>query len=1022
MKVRIKKAITLKSSGSFLSKGVAFLACFFLFSIAAIAQTKTITGVVVDEAKEALIGVTVRVTGTTTGTVTDFNGDYSIQAKEGDILEFSYLGTTPQSVKVGTSNKIDVIMKEDSNVLQEAVVIGYGSAKAKDLTSQIAVVKGSELTKHLTASPMQGLQGKVAGVQIVNSGQPGSSPKVYIRGAGNIDKDKQGPLYVVDGMFFDNIDFLSNSDIESLNVLKDASSSAIYGVRAANGVVLITTKKGMANRKPQVTYDGYVGFQKASNVMKMANSEQYSKIFRGIDKDIATVIDNSIALWGGKDGVPSTNTDWYDELLKTAFMQSHSVDIAGGGEGITYSVGVNYLNQDGIMNMPNGYERVNTRARLDFNITSWLKGGVNFFLTNDDKQENAGSAWTQAYYNPSIYPVYDKSQVSNLNTDGFASGEQINLDNFFWNPVAIANYEKNRQEKKTRILPSYYLQANLFEDKLSLRTAFSQDVEFSRRREVIPVYNVGGNQKRDESYLLKKTNFRNNWILDNTITYRDAIGKHNYSIMAGNSVRQDFDEYLRGEAKGIPTEFPEYWYIHNGQQIEQNLKDRDHWADNGNKFRGLSFFGRLMYDYDGKYLLSATFRADGSSKYQEKWGYFPSVGIGWVVSEEPFMKDSGTVDFLKLRANWGRLGNDKIQASTGFASITSTQGFFNDVLVPGITQTSFFSYLGWEVVEEYDLGFDVTFLKNRLSLNFDYFNRTTNNAVFEKKISLIPQTILTNGGKINNKGVELSINWNDRVNKDFGYNIGFNGTYVKNKVTELDGRDQEILNNGVQVNKIGSPVNSFFGYKVVGVYQNQAELDADPIAKANNLEVGDFKYLDANGDGKLTAEDRVVLGSHIPKFRIGGNLGFDYKNFDFNLAFQGLFDYQIFNRKRYLRNYRASVNFDENWAKNIWTPENPTNKYPSAKGSVNGWNIGRVNSFFVEDANTFTIQNITLGYTFNNIFPKNGNKSSLRLSLTAERPFNFFSYNGFTTDISDSIDADIYPLASTFSFGIKFIY
>lgn len=1008
-----------------------FVLCLFLVGLVNVfAQSKTITGTVLDATKEALPGVSVAIINTTNGTMTDLDGAFTLTANVGDVLEISFVGMKTQTITISANqNNYPIILQEDSNMLEETVVIGYGSAKAKDLTSPIATIGADEVGKHLTASPMQGLQGKVSGVQIINSGQPGSSPKVRIRGAGNFDKDKQGPLYVVDGMMFDNIDFLSSNDIENISILKDASSAAIYGVRAANGVVLVTTKKGVPNRKPQVTYDGYVGFQKASNVMKMANSEQYSTFMREVgDAGIIKYIDNSINVWGGENGTPSTNTDWYKQLLRTALMHSHGVSVTGGAENLSYSVGANYLYQDGIMNVDNGYERVNTRAKIDLGLTDWLKIGASFIMTNSDQQTNAGNAWLGAYHNPSIYPVYDSNRTTDLNPHGFASPQQIGMPNYFWNPMAIAQYGENQSYKRNQILPSFYAEAQFLDDRLTARSAFSQDITFLRYRQFTPSYDlgsdIGSNQLLSSSYLQKRTEYTNNWIIDNTLTFRDNIGKHNYSIMAGNSVRNERWELQRIEGTAVPAGKEEYWYVHQGIQkpSENKANDEGTWPDNGTEYRGVSFFGRLMYDYDGKYLLSATMRADGTSKYQEKWGYFPSIGLGWVVTKEGFMKEQKALDFLKLRVNWGKLGNDKVKASDGFASMTPETGIFDDTKVPGYTGLSYFSSLKWEVVEEHDLGLDFTVLNNRLSGNIDYFNRKTKNAVFAKSLPFGAASIMVNGGEIQNKGVEVSLNWNDNIGKDFNYFVGVNMTSLKNKVTKLDGLNMMENNNSKQVKMIGQSMDAFYGYKVLGVYQNWDEIKADPIAVANGLEPGDFKYQDTDGDGVLTADDRVILGSHIPKFTLGGNLGFSFKNIDFSMAFQGQFNYKIYNDKRTARFYQSSLNMDEEWYENRWTGEGSTNKYPSAKGSNKSWNIGKPNSFFVENASHFSIQNIQVGYTFLNVLPNSGNKSSLRLSLTAERPFNFFSYNGFTTDISDGIDSNVYPMASTYSFGVKFIY
>lgn len=1006
------------------------LSLFLLFTfwsvVGVFAQSTTITGVVLDSSKEPIPGVSVIIKDTQTGTITNLDGAFTINAKPSDILEFSFIGMKGKSVQVGNKTIVNVTLEDDSFLLEETVVIGYGTAKAKDLTSPIATISNDQVTKHITASPMQALQGQVSGVQIVSSGQPGSSPTVRVRGAGNFDSGKQGPLYVVDGMMFENIDFLSSNDIENISILKDASSAAIYGVRAANGVVLVTTKKGMIDRKPEVTYDGYVGFQKASNVLKMANSSQYSTFMREAgDKDIIKIIDNSINLWGGKDGVPSANTDWYDQLLKTALIHSHSVGVTGGGKDVSYSIGASYLYQDGVMSVDNDFERINVRGRIDANITSWLKAGVNFVLVNSDQQTNGGNAWLAAYHNPSIYPVYDDSMKTDKNPKGFASPQQIGMANYFWNPYAIAFYGQEQTTKRTQILPSYYVEANLLDSKLTFKTSLSQNIEFMRYRYFMPSYNIGGDlgsgQVANSSSLQKRTEFNNNYIWDNTVTYRDSFGKHNFTAMVGNSVRKEHWELLRAEGTAIPEGKEEYWYIHNGLQKPQDVASEGTWADNGNEFRGTSFFGRVMYDFDSKYLISATMRADGTSKYQTKWGYFPSVGLGWVLSEENFMQKQSLVNFLKLRANWGKLGNDKNRASDGFASISNIDGIFDENKYPGYTSMSIYSTLKWELTEEYDFGFDFEMFDNRLSGTFDYYRRTTNNAIFAKKLPYGAGSVLVNGGKIRNSGFEVALNWNDKIGKDFSYTIGLNFSTLKNRVKSLNGLDIMEGNDG-QVKMVGQPIDVFYGYKVVGVYQNQAEIEADPIAKANNLVPGDLKYQDTDGDGILTADDRVVLGSHIPKYNLGGNLGFNYKNFDFSLAFQGQFKYKIYNKKRTARSYQSSLNMDREWYDRRWTGEGSSNSYPSASGSNRPWNIGKTSSFFLESGSYFTIQNIQLGYTFYNLFKNSPNKSSLRLNITAERPFNFFSYNGFTTNISNGIDSNVYPMASTFSFGVKFTY
>lgn len=994
------------------------------------AQTRTVSGTVIDSNRDPLIGVSVQVEGTTTGTMTDIDGKYSISASSTDQLRFSYLGMKQQIITVGSNTVINVSMEDDVTMLAETVVIGYGSAKAKDLTSPITTIQGDEIGKHLTASPMQSMQGKMPGIQVINTGQPGSSPIVRIRGVGtlNDEPDKglgskkvasfsaQGPLYVVDGMFFDDINFLSNSDIENISVLKDASAAAIYGVRAANGVILVTTKKGLVASKPRITYDGYVGFQKASNLVKMANSREYAEMMKEIG--ITSYAERSVELYGGTVDNPGVNTDWYDELLKTALIHSHSLNVSGGGDNITYVVGANYLSQDGIMkHTENDYERINTRAKIDVSLLENLKIGANLIVTNSSQNIAPEGAWRRAFIVSPLVPVYDENNEGAFPIK-YASPRQIGYDEYFGNPVASAKYERHIVNG-VQVMPSFYAELLLLDDRLSLKSSFNQSITTSRITKYMPMYQVSTNQKAEHSLLEKARDYQNNYVIDNIITYRDNFGQHGLTFMLGNSVRKEKFDYLYGKAEDIPDQ-EELWYISQG--TETSKKSYDAGKDN----RGVSFFGRLMYNYAGRYLLSATMRADGSSKYQEKWGYFPSIGAGWVISEENFLKEQRIFDLLKLRASWGKLGNDKIQPNYSFASVTqdlSTTGVFGDVQVPGVTSVKYFQDLKWEVVEEYNIGLDFALLNNRLSGEVDYYSRKTKNAVFELPLAFGAGTLLQNNGEITNSGVEVSLNWNDDINKDFSYNIGFNISTLKNRVDYLNGRER-IATGSAEFRTyriLGEPIDSYYGYNVVGIYQNQQQLDTDPVAQNNNLSVGDFIYEDVNGDGDITDADKMIIGSKIPKVSIGGNMGFNYKNLDFSLSFFGQFGHKISNNKRGFRMWQTGINFDKDLYDNRWTKEGSTNKYPSAAAWGREWNKNKFSSFLVESANTFTIQNIQVGYTFHNIF-SGVNKNSLRLSLTAERPFSFFSYNGFTTDITSGFDEQTYPLASTYSFGVKLTF
>ena len=447
-------------------------------------------------------------------------------------------------------------------------------------------------------------------------------------------------------------------------------------------------------------------------------------------------------------------------------------------------------------------------------------------------------------------------------------------------------------------------------------------------------------------------------------------------------------------------------------------------TDDGWRYRGLSYFTRLNYSFDDRYMLMFTFRADGSSKYNDKWGYFPSVGAAWTITNEEFMADQKTFDYLKLRASWGKLGNDKIAASAGFANVNVVQAVFgtNNPL-DGYKNTSNFSWLGWEVVNETNVGLSLATLRNRLSADIDWYYRMTENAVISPMIPMTTNTIAGNFGEVLNSGIDLSLNWNDKINKDFSYNIGFNLGWLHNEVKSLKGELNYIKDGGKVVQMVGEKMNSYYGYKVVGIYQTAEECANDPIAVANNLQPGDFKYQDVNGDDKIDGQDKQVLGSYIPDITYGFNLGFQYKNFDFALSTYGQAGGELWNRKRALRYAQSDYNFDQAQFETRWTGAGSTNEHPSSAALIRNWNVSDSNnaSYFVEKSNYFRIQNITLGYSFKNIKMGNYTMPGIRLTLTADRPFTTFKCNSFTPELSDAAgwDTEVYPLTATYTFGVQ---
>ena len=991
-----------------------------------------VTGTVTDMSTgEPLPGVNIIIKGTSTGVITNTEGKFSIDVPGSDaILVFSYVGYLPEEVSVGNQSVINVSLSPNIKLLDEIVVIGYGTSKVKDLTSSITTVKSDEISKTPSGQTMQSLQGKVAGLQVIGTGEPGTSPTIRIRGVGSYPKadannhliSPETPLYVVDGMFFDNIDFLSPSDIASISVLKDASAAAIYGVRAANGVILIETKSGSFNQKAKITYDGYYGVQVAENVLKMANANEFSTYIREAGGTDADNILQAMQRFGRSrvnPNVPDVNTDWYKEILRPANIQNHSFNISGGTEKASYALGTSYFYQEGIMNMKNDYNRFNFHSRIDYKATDWLNAGGNFIFSNGIQYLDQKSAWNLAYFAVPILPVYDELNTNATPIDyadatyiGYRSGQ---------NPFPTMEFNQDRYNT-IKMLGNFYTEVHLIPKKLTFKTTFNQSFISRNRREVNLPYFLSVNNQTVNSKVKKTSSQDYNKIWDNILTYNDNFGKHNLVVMAGSEYRDEMYNELVASGLNFPTNSEQTWYISQSASILSSDV-----TDDGTRYYGLSYFGRLSYNYDNKYLLYGTMRADGSSKYQQKWGYFPTVGVGWVLSEENFLKNNNIINFLKLRGSWGQLGNDQIQASDGANTTQSVQTAINGAEVSGTITTNTFSSLKWEVSEETNVGITANILNNRLSIDGDYYIRKTKNAAIPTSIPVVGGTVLKNVGIIQNTGVELSMNWSDKIG-DFQYNIGGNFSTLKNQVKDLYG--QPYLDGGqaefLQRSMVGEPILSFYGYKVVGVYQTAQEIVSDPVAQATMtasnggiiLEPGDLKFADTNGDGQITPDDRVILGSYIPTFMYGFNLGLSYKNLDFSASMYGQSGNKILNRKRGEVIWTDDQNIDADLAINRWHGDGTSNEYPSSAGLRKGWNQ-RMSSFFVEDGAFFRIQNVQLTYTIKEKQIFGVQIPEVKISLTAYRPLTIFKYNGFNPELADGIDTQTYPVPAVYSVGLN---
>ena len=1010
-----------------------FLLFMILFSLplTVLAQgTKIVKGTVVDQNNEPIIGATVVVKGSTIGAATDLDGNYVLNGVPEDAtLVFNYLGMLPQEISAAGQSVINVKLREDAQLLEEVVVIGYGSAKAKDLTAPIDVVKEKELINVPTSSPMAALQGKVPGVNIINSGTPGEGPKVTIRGMGSFGDTS--PLYVVDGMFYDNINFLNNSDIQDMTILKDASASAIYGVRAANGVVIITTKKGSRNQDAKITYNGYVGIQKATNLLEMCNSHEYATMMLEANPEAyRSIFEKSVAEFGGnmENLQFNADTNWYDELLRTAMMTNHSLNISGGTEKATYSAGMSYLAQDGIMDVENYYRRLNFRAALDYEARKWLKVGFNGVFSNSQQQLPKNAAWQQAYNTPSIIPVYDDRRDDAVFPKKYTSPEQVGLTNNFNNPVATANYYDNRNETY-QVLTNFYAQLNLIPDKLNIRSSYSYDYSMIRGSEFTPTYYVGTNQKKEVTELTKKNTNYYKYIWDNVATYTDKWGKHSFTGMLGASMRQEQYRLLEGTATNVPEGEDVWKYIALGNKEGATVKD-DGW-----KYRGLSYFTRLNYNYNDKYMLMFTFRADGSSKYNDKWGYFPSIGAAWVISQEPFMKNQNIFDYMKLRASWGKLGNDKIAASAGFASIQNVQSVFGpNTAIDGFINTTNFSWLGWEVVNETNVGVNFSTLKNRLNADIDWYYRLTDNAVISPKLPMSGELLAGNNGQILNTGIDLSLNWNDKIS-DFEYNVGFNISTIANKVVALANEDQTIYGVGLKYGsehfptqtKVGKPIGAFYLYQADGIFQSLEEVQAHKNSKGEllqpNAQPGDVRFKDMNGDGVIDEDDKTYSGTGIAKVEANLNLGASYKGFDFSAVIGSAFGNKLYNGIRY---YYEGMNSASNFLKttlNAWTPTNTKTDIPRAVFGDPNQNT-RESTRFLENGDFVRLRQVQLGYTLPKALSKHIYCESIRFYVSAENVFTITGYSGANPEFSmgvlnSGIDRFTYPFSRSYTVGAQ---
>ena len=1025
---------------------------FVFLGVVAFGQTKTITGTVTTEQDpDGVPGVSVVVKETTTGTITDVNGSFTIEATEDAILVFSFVGMKPQEVVVGNNTDLSVQLEPDVIGLEEVVAIGYGSSKVKDLTAPISTVSADEIVKMASSTAMSAVQGAVAGVQVVESGSPqGGTSTVRIRGVGSMQG--AAPLYVVDGMFFNGINWLNPNDIQDIAVLKDASAAAIYGVRAAGGVILVTTKSGNRNEGVVVQYDGYAGVETTNNILEMSNGREYSTMM--IEAGLSDVLTDAIdafgaapdkITWQGQEySYPSMDTDYYDELMEDGFVHNHNLSLRGGGLKADYRVSAGYYSAEGRIKNDHVFERMNVTNKINFQPYKFLTLGSTFTWVQTNNQ-NSVSPWVAMYNAVPILPMWEENgDYGQRSIYGYTQGSSTA------NPiVAIDQSDKYGDfSKSNRLMYTAVAEIDFFSnDMLKWRTQVSQEINNSNSRNYNPQYESGVDWQRLESTLTKNFSEYRNLQIDNTLTFQKDFNLHGVTAMAGISTRKVDFQRLKGEALNVPwgeDGKEEYLYLFNGSADSQIADDT---KNNGDPFyaeRGVSYIGRMQYNYAHKYLLNATFRADGTDKYSETWGYFPSVGVGWVLSEEAFMKDQSLLSYAKLRASWGQLGNNNVPRESGSQSINFGDSFAHSYIFDGVVEQGYiasvdYNTLKWEVTEEINLGLDMAFLDDKLSVEADWYRKITKDAAILTNGIMgggVTPSLVRNVGEILNTGFEFVVDYKDQVG-ELGYSISANVTTLHNEVLKLA---DSYINHGSIERRIrtmvGEPIYSFWGKKVIGIYQNEAEINEHLYGTADDAKPvpGYFKYEDVDGDGVITADDDQALGANVPKFTYGGSIALDYKNWDFSTRFYGIHGNKIANgdfNLRSVRSHHTEQNFDKALYENRWTQEgdntSPVNGlyYPSAAALTvgNSWNFSRATSFVVEDGSFFKINNITLGYTFNDVLPGSEKGSKIRIRLAADNPFTFFTYNGFDPNVGgQGRDSNTYPLASNYILGVSITY
>lgn len=1022
-------------------------------------QLYTARGIVADQNGEPIIGASILEKGTANGIITDKDGKFSLNVKKGAILVISYIGYKTQEVKAGTNMNITLL--EDAELLDEVVVIGYGVQKKKLVTGATVQVKGEDIAKLNTIDVLGALQSQSPGVNITsNGGFLGQGFKVNIRGIGT--NGSYSPLYVVDGVVNGSIDGLSPADIESIDVLKDAASSAIYGSRAANGVILVTTKQGKEGRF-EMSYDGYYGIQNLPKIATLLNAREYMMI-----EDEMHMMDGT-PLLNWEKWLPAADykaiqegtwngTNWVKEILNNdAPIQSHSFNFSGGTDRSDFSLGFTYFNQEATMGAPDrvaAMDRYNVRINSNHVVKKignldFLKIGetVNYkfqqttgsFATGDIYWNGTRDMLTttplmHAYNSKGEYYLYDDAQE-----EGY--GENTT------NPIAYQDYYTSHALSK-----SHYLQSSFYAElqpikNLRIKSQFGYILSASSYRSYIPSYRpLSQSLTTQDDRVTQSMSLNQRWSWENTANYIFNVKDHQIDVLVGQSIEKyGMGDSMSANAEGSEFTDFEHAYLSNIKYDDKN-KIKSLTGKPGSAGQMASFFGRINYNYKEKYMASFIMRADGSSIFSRgnRWGYFPSFSAGWVATNESFMSKLSWLDFLKIRASWGQNGNNAVNTFEYISRITSNNGSGGYSFGDSMDQVSIGSYaykltnpdLSWETQEQLNIGIDARFFSNRLALELDWYRRLTKDWLITPPVlySFGSSPAAVNGGNIRNTGFEIGLHWNDHIGKDWNYGINLAPAFNKNKITKLPNEDGVLhgpsgnLWNGSDEcarGEIGKPIGYFFGYKSLGIFQNQKQIDEYKGAKINGAQTqpGDVIWADINGDNVIDTEDRTEIGNPHPDMTLGFSFNVSWRMIDLSVTTYGAFGQQIL---KCYRDYTSSPL--QNFTTDIlerWHGEGTSNKLPRLS-STGGSNWSKVSDIYIEDGDYLKIKNITIGVDFKKIFRRIP-LQQLRLYATVQNLYTFTGYSGMDPEIGygsdyswvQGIDLGYYPEARTCMIGLN---